>query len=57
MLYDHKPLLIKRSPKTNKDTLLNPEASPSIPSIKLIALVIKTTINIVKGIPIHAGKK
>lgn len=31
-------------------TLLKPEASPSIPSIRLIALVIKATVNFVKEI-------
>ena len=55
MLYIHNPFSINKNPKTKSDALLRPEARPSIPSIRLIALVIKTTVIIVKGIPNHAG--
>ena len=34
---------------------LNPEASPSIPSIRFIALVIKTIVNTVNGSPTTGG--
>ena len=41
----------KMSPNTPKAMIQMLEASPSIPSIKLIALVMKTTSYRVKGIP------
>ena len=41
--------------KTDRAMLHKPEAKPSIPSIKLIAFVIYTTIKTVTGIPTQAG--
>lgn len=37
--------------KTSNATLLKPEARPSMPSIRLMALVMKTTVSTVKGMP------
>ena len=41
----------KMSPNTPRATMQILDANPSIPSIRLIALVIKTTSNMVSGIP------
>lgn len=37
--------------ETSNATLLKPEARPSMPSIRLMALVMKTTVSTVKGMP------
>ena len=45
------PSTMQISPNTKSEILLNPEANPSMPSIRLMALVIYTTTNKVNNTP------
>ena len=46
---------MKRKVKMSRETLLKPEASPSMPSIRLMALVMKTMERTVNGMPMQGS--
>ena len=54
-VYIHSPSKAKVTPSIPKATMQRPEAKPSIPSIRLMALVMKTVSSRVSGTPTKAG--
>ncbi|EJW96771.1 hypothetical protein EVA_15122 [gut metagenome] len=53
--YTWQPMSKNATPKVRHAIEHSPEASPSIPSIRFMALIMNTVIRIVRGQPIHSG--
>ena len=54
-MYVNDECIIRRAVRVSSDMMLSPDARPSIPSMRFIALVIYMIMNIEAAMPSHAG--